>query len=81
MCLAVPAEVVELLGEGQARVRIGATTQVVSTALLDEVAVGEYVIVHVGFALTKLDADKAAQTLALMAEWSEEVRSGLALSR
>ncbi len=72
MCLAVPAEVVELLGEEQARVRIGATTQVVSTVLLDEVAVGEYVIIHVGFALAKLDTHEAAQTLALMAEWGVE---------
>jgi len=48
---------------------VGGTKQVVSTALLDEVAVGDYVIVHVGFALTRLDPEEAQRTLALMAEW------------
>ncbi|BBD77663.1 MULTISPECIES: HypC/HybG/HupF family hydrogenase formation chaperone [Hydrogenophilus] len=69
MCLAIPAEVVALLPDGQAEVVVGGTKQVVSTALLDEVAVGDYVIVHVGFALTRLDPEEAQRTLALMAEW------------
>ncbi|GAB6050464.1 HypC/HybG/HupF family hydrogenase formation chaperone [Hydrogenophilus islandicus] len=71
MCLAIPAEVVALLPENQAEVVVGGTKQVVSTVLLDEVAVGDYVIVHVGFALTRLDPQEAARTLALMAEWEE----------
>jgi hydrogenase expression/formation protein HypC len=61
--------VVALLPDGQAEVVVGGTKQVVSTALLDEVAVGDYVIVHVGFALTRLDPEEAQRTLALMAEW------------
>nr|BAL54724.1 hydrogenase expression/formation protein HypC [uncultured beta proteobacterium] len=69
MCLAIPAEVVALLPDGQAEVVVGGTKQVVSTALLDAVAVGDYVIVHVGFALTRLDPEEAQRTLALMAEW------------
>ena len=40
----------------------------ISLALVDGAAVGDYVIVHVGYALTKLDAEEAAQTLALIAE-------------
>jgi len=71
MCLAIPAEVVALLPENQAEVVVGGTKQVVSTVLLDEVAVGDYVIVHVGFALTRLDPQEAERTLALMAQWEE----------
>lgn len=71
MCLAIPAEVVALLPEHQAEVVVGGTKQVVSTVLLDEVAVGDYVIVHVGFALTRLDPQEAARTLALMAQWQK----------
>jgi hydrogenase expression/formation protein HypC len=71
MCLAIPAEVVALLPEHQAEVVVGGTKQVVSTVLLDEVAVGDYVIVHVGFALTRLDPQEAERTLALMAQWQE----------
>ena len=66
MCLAIPACVVELIGPEAAIVDIGGVRKEVSLALLDEVAPGDYVIVHVGYALTRLDADEAARTLALL---------------
>ena len=69
MCLAIPARIVELLDGDQCRVELGGVRKEISLALVDGAAVGDYVIVHVGYALTKLDAEEeAAQTLALIAE-------------
>lgn len=64
MCLAIPARVVELLGEPMARVEVGGVRKEISLALVDDVAVGDYVILHVGYALARLDAEEAARTLA-----------------
>ena len=71
MCLALPARVIEKLENDQAIVELGGVRKEISLALLDEVAVGDYVIVHVGFALTRLDPEEAAHTLALFAEMGE----------
>ena len=68
MCLAIPARIIELLDGDQCRVELGGVRKEISLALVDDAAVGDYVIVHVGYALTKLDAEEAAQTLALIAE-------------
>lgn len=68
MCLAIPARVAEILGGDQAVVDLGGVRKEVSLALVDDVRVGDYVIVHVGYALNKLDPDEAARTLALFAE-------------
>jgi len=65
MCLAVPVQVVELLPGEMARVDAGGVRKEVSLALVDGVAVGDYVILHVGYALQKLDPDEAARTLEL----------------
>lgn len=72
MCLAVPAEVIEILDGDQARVSLGGVVKEVSLALLDGIAVGDYVIVHVGFALSRLDAEEARRTLNLFAELETE---------
>ena len=63
MCLAVPAEVVALLEGGRARVSLGGITKEISLALVDAVAVGDYVLLHVGFALGRIDAEEARRTL------------------
>ena len=73
MCLAIPALVVEILEQEQAIVDTGGVRKLISTALLDEVAVGDYVIVHVGFALSRLDPEEAAETLKLFAEMAEAI--------
>lgn len=73
MCLAIPALVVEILEQEQAVVDMGGVRKPISTALLDEVAVGDYVIVHVGFALSRLDPEEAAETLKLFAELAEVI--------
>ena len=68
MCLAVPARVVEILADDNAIVDLGGVRKAVSLALLDDVVVGDYVIIHVGYALTRLDPEEAQKTLALMSE-------------
>lgn len=68
MCLAVPARVVELLPDSQARIDAGGVLKDISVALVPEVAAGDYVIVHVGHALGRLDAEEARRTLDLIAE-------------
>ena len=68
MCLAIPIRVEVLLPEQMARVTLSGVSKIISIALVEEVAVGDYVLVHVGYALTRLDPDEAARTLALMHE-------------
>ena len=68
MCLAIPARVVELNDNDVAIVDLGGVRKDISLALVEGVAVGDYVIVHVGYALTRLDPEEAEKTLALMAE-------------
>jgi len=68
MCLAIPARIEQLLAGDSAIVNLGGVRKEVSLALVENVAVGDYVIVHVGYALQKLDQDEAERTLALFAE-------------
>jgi len=69
MCLAVPAEVVSLdLEQQTAIVALGKVRKQISVALLESVAIGEFVLVHVGFALNRISPEEAARTLELMAE-------------
>lgn len=68
MCLAIPAEIVELLDDNMARISIDGVGKIVSVVLVDGLKVGDYVIVHVGFALSKIDAEEARRTLDMFAE-------------
>jgi len=68
MCLALPVLVVQLLDDDRAVVDLGGIRKEISLALLDGVAVGEYVILHVGYALSRLDPAEAQRTLALFAQ-------------
>jgi len=68
MCLAIPARVVALTQPDTAQVDVGGVQMKVSLALVDDVHVGDFVIVHVGYALTKLDPAEAERTLATFAE-------------
>jgi hydrogenase expression/formation protein HypC len=65
MCLALPARVIALHDDQTATVSLGGLKKSVSLALVDEVAIGDYVIVHTGFALSRLDPEEAERTLAL----------------
>ncbi len=75
MCLAIPARVAEVLDNGNAVVELDGVRKDISLALVDDVSVGDYVIVHVGYALSRLDPDEAAKTLALFAEIGEGISS------
>lgn len=68
MCLAIPAEVTELLPDDMARVTLDGVSKTVSVALVDDLAVGDYVVIHVGFALTRIEPEEARRTLALLQE-------------
>jgi hydrogenase expression/formation protein HypC len=71
MCLAIPGKVLqkeERDGALIGRVDFAGVTHEVQLDFVPEVAVGDYVIVHVGFALSRLDADEAARTLEILRE-------------
>ncbi|GCL62530.1 HypC/HybG/HupF family hydrogenase formation chaperone [Pseudaquabacterium pictum] len=68
MCLAIPARVIALTGPDEAVVDLGGIRKTVSIALVPDAAIGEYVIVHVGHAIGRIDAAEAARTLALFGE-------------
>ncbi|TPW09603.1 MAG: hydrogenase expression/formation protein (HUPF/HYPC) [Halothiobacillaceae bacterium] len=71
MCLAIPVQVVELREGELALVDLGGIRKEISLALVDDVALGDYVILHVGYALSRLDPGEAAKTLALLRQMGE----------
>ncbi|MCF8040013.1 MAG: HypC/HybG/HupF family hydrogenase formation chaperone [Desulfohalobiaceae bacterium] len=75
MCLAVPTRIREIEGETAVCEVHGGQTHVEASLLLldEEVAVGDYVLLHAGFALRKLDESEAAETLALFRELAQSV--------
>ena len=72
MCLAIPALVVERIDGDEALIDAGGVEKRVSLALVSDAAAGDYVIVHAGFAISRLDPEEAAQTLALFAQLDNE---------
>lgn len=69
MCLALPARVEAIdTDTGMATVSVEQVRVEVSLALVDDVRVGDYVLVHVGYALNKISEEEAEKTLALFAE-------------
>ncbi|MCG8427513.1 MAG: HypC/HybG/HupF family hydrogenase formation chaperone [Chromatiales bacterium] len=69
MCLAIPGKVVEIDEvTDMATVSVGNVRKEVSLALVEDVAVDDFVLVHVGYALNKISEDEAAKTLALFEE-------------
>ena len=69
MCLAIPAQIIAIDAEtGMATASVNQVKVEVSLALVDDVVIGDYVLVHVGFALQKIDHDEALATLVLFGE-------------
>ena len=68
MCLAIPVRIEQLLDAQSAVATIGGLRKTINVSLLDDLQVGDYVILHVGFALQKLDEAEAMRTLALLEE-------------
>jgi hydrogenase expression/formation protein HypC len=70
MCLAIPGKIVEIVDAENhiAKVEIGGVRRGVNIGMLDDVAIGDYVLVHVGFAMSKVDEKEAHETLRLLQE-------------
>ncbi len=68
MCLAIPVKVVSIGADSRGKALLGGVEVDVALDLIEDVQVGDYVIVHVGFAIAKLDVAEAETTLALFAE-------------
>jgi hydrogenase expression/formation protein HypC len=74
MCLAVPGKVIEIQGEGDLRmgkVDFSGIQRQACLAYVPEVAIGDYVLVHVGFAISRIDEEAAKETLAILTAMGE----------
>ena len=71
MCLAVPAKITEINGE-EAVLDYGGVIRKANISMLSDVIVGDYVLVHVGYAISKLNEDEAKETLKL---WDEMLKA------
>jgi len=74
MCLAIPGKIVELEEEGcmrMGRIDYGGITRQACLEYIPDPQIGEYVMVHVGFAISKVDAEEAARTYQYLAEMDQ----------
>ena len=74
MCLAVPTRIVRIEGE-EADAEIGGVLRRISLAFAREARVGDYVLIHAGFAISLLDEDSAQESLSLLEEVGVHARS------
>jgi len=72
MCLALPAKIEDIIDKERAIVNLGGITKEISISLLDKVSIGDYIILHVGYALAKLDEAEAKKTIALFEAMLED---------
>jgi len=73
MCLAIPALIKSIEGK-EAEVEIGGITRRISLWLTPEAKVGDYILLHTGYAISIIDQQEAEETLRLFAEIAEETR-------
>ena len=84
MCLAIPGQIVEIVDPPNrlAKVEVAGVRRTVNIGLLDvddtSAAPGDWVLIHVGFALSKIDEDEARATLALLEQMGAEYEQELA---
>ncbi len=73
MCLAIPGQLIEFVDEDNrlAKVDVAGVVRTVNVGLLDDPATGDWVLIHVGFALSKVDEDEAQATLGLLQRMGE----------
>ena len=71
MCIAVPGRITAIDDLDMATVDFGGTSKVASTDLVPDVDVGDYVLVHAGFIINKLDEEDALETLELFQQYME----------
>ena len=70
MCLAIPALIRAIEGY-QAEVEIGGVKRVVSLQLVPEAKIGDYVLIHTGYAISVVDEEEAQETLRLLAQFMD----------
>jgi len=70
MCLAIPAQIISIDGEN-AEADVGGVRKTIGLMLTPNVKVGDYVLLHAGYSIGKVDADEALETLALFKELAE----------
>jgi hydrogenase expression/formation protein HypC len=75
MCLAIPSRVVRIDGQ-MATIDVAGVQRQAGVMLLEDVQVGDYVIVHAGFAITRLDAEAARETLKLLRQAADAAEQG-----
>jgi hydrogenase expression/formation protein HypC len=80
MCLAIPGQIIELVDEPNrlAKVDVGGVRRTISVGLLDDAQPGDWVLVHVGFAMSKVDEDEARATRELLERMGTEYEQELA---
>jgi hydrogenase expression/formation protein HypC len=72
MCLSVPGRVLKIK-KNMAQVEVGGLLRDISLDLCPEVSIGEYVLIHAGFAIQKVDEDEAKETLDLLKKMAEAI--------
>jgi hydrogenase expression/formation protein HypC len=72
MCLGIPAKVTHIESSGEGKVDYLGTKVRVNFSLLEDVKLGDWVIVHAGFAISELDEEEAQETLSLLREIAKE---------
>lgn len=72
MCLALPVKLIARDQNDRGTIEVGGVTREISLALVPDAEVGDYVILHVGYALTKLNETEAKKTIALFQEMLSE---------
>ena len=70
MCLSIPAKIISIEGE-LARVSVGGTEYEASIQMLEDVNIGDYILLHTGFAIQKISPEDAEETLKLFQEFEE----------
>jgi hydrogenase expression/formation protein HypC len=79
MCLAIPGQIVEIVDEPNtlARVEVAGVRRTVNVGLLDDVGPGDWVLIHVGFAISQIDEDEARATRELLEQMGAEYEQEL----
>jgi hydrogenase expression/formation protein HypC len=79
VCLAIPGQIVEIVDEPRrlARVEVAGVRRTVNIGLLDDAGMGDWVLIHVGFAISQIDEEEAMATRRLLEEMGAEYEQEL----
>jgi len=70
MCLAVPYQVVEIIDEENCLVKVGSGSQKCFAGLVENIKLNDWLVVHAGVAIEKIDKEDAEENLKVIAEWT-----------